>query len=237
MGPARIALHLGLNPSMVHRVLRRYRMPCLSCLDQATGLPVRKAPARAYVYDAPGDMVHMGIKKQGRIPDGGSWRMLGRGNTTHRAYSGVGYAYLHHLVDDCSRLAYSEILADERKDTVVAFWCRARLFFAGYGISINRVMTDNGPAYRSRLFNRMLDAQGIKHVFTRPYHPQANGKVERFNRTLAAGWAYADTYDSEAARAQRYPVWLHYYNHHRPHNALGGRTPAQVIHNLTGHNN
>ena len=97
-------------------------------------------------------------------------------------------------------------------------------------------MTDNGPAYRSRLFNNVLAAQQVKHVFTRPYRPQTNGKVERFNRTLVAEWAYADTYDGEAARARQYPGWLHHYNHHRPHSALGGLTPAEVVRNLTGHN-
>ena len=235
-GPARIAYHLGLNPSTVHRVLRRYRAPKLACLDQATGLPVRREPPRSYVYDTPGQMVHMDIKKLGRIPTGGGWRKLGRGNDATKGHSGVGYAYLHHVVDDCSRLAYSEILADEKKDTVVAFWGRARDFYAGYGITISRVMTDNGPAYRSTVLARVLGAQNIKHIFTKPYRPQTNGKVERFNRTLAAEWAYADTYDGEAARAARYPGWLHHYNHHRPHTALGGSTPADVVHNLTGHN-
>lgn len=235
-GPARIAYHLGLAPSTVHRVLRRYRMPALACLDQATGLPVRRMPANSYVHDAPGDMVHMDIKKLGRIPDGGGWRKLGRGNDKTKGHSGVGYAYLHHVVDDCSRLAYSEILGDEKKDTVAGFWNRARDFFTGYGIDISRVMTDNGPAYRSRLFNNVLAAQQVKHVFTRPYRPQTNGKVERFNRTLVAEWAYADTYDGEAARARQYPGWLDHYNHHRPHSALGGLTPAEVVRNLTGHN-
>lgn len=154
-GPARIAYHLGLNPSTVHRVLRRYRMPPLACLDQATGLPIRRQPAASYVYAAPGDMVHMDIKKLGRIPDGGGWRTLGRGNDTTKGHSGVGYAYLHHVVDDCSRLAYSEILPDEKKETVVAFWLRARALLADYGITIARVMTDNGPAYRSKLLGEV----------------------------------------------------------------------------------
>ena len=171
----------------------------------------------------------------GRIPTGGGWRKLGRAHPQVKSHSGLGYAYLHHVVDDCSRLAYSEILADEKKETITAFWRRARQEFAGWGITIERVMTDNGAGYRSRLFNQVLDAQGIRHKYTRPYRPQAGGKVERFNRTLMAEWAYADTYDSEATRARRYPEWLHDYNHHRPHHALGGQTPAEVVHNLTGH--
>ena len=234
-GPARIAYHLHLNPSTVHRVLVRYRMPLLAHLDQATGLVVRKTPPVSYTRERPGELVHMDIKKLGRIPTGGGWRALGRGNTPPRARPGLGYAYLHHVVDDCSRLAYSEILPDEKKETITAFWRRARQEFAGWGITIERVMTDNGSGYRSRLFNQVLAAQGIRHKYTRPYRPQTNGKVERFNRTLMAEWAYADTYDSEAARARRYPGWLHDYNHHRPHHALGGRTPAEVVHNLTGY--
>ena len=113
-------------------------------------------PANSYVHHTPGDMVHMDIKTLGRIPDGGGWRKHGRGNDKTKGHAGVGYAYLHHVVDDCSRLAYSEILGDEKKDTVTGFWNRARDFFTGYGIDISRVMTDNGPAYRSRLFNDVL---------------------------------------------------------------------------------
>ena len=163
-GPAHIAFHLGMAPSTVHRVLRRYRMPALACLDQATGLPVRRTPANSYIYDAPGDMVHMDVKKLGRIPDGGGWRKLGRGNDKTKGHSGVGYACLHHAVDDCSRLAYSEILDNEKEDTVVEFWQRARTFFAGYGITISRVMTDNGPACRSKLFNTVLASEQVKRL-------------------------------------------------------------------------
>ena len=181
-------------------------------------------------------MVHMDVKNFGRIPVGGGLRKLGCGNDTTKGHSAVGYACLHHVVGDCSRLTYSEILDDEKKDTVVGFWNRARDYFVGYDIAISRVLTDNRPAYRPKLFNTVLAAGQVKHVFSRPYRPQTYGKVERFNRTLVAEWAYADTYDGEAARARQYPGWLHHYNHHRPHSALGGLTPAEVVHNLTGHN-
>lgn len=232
-GPHRIAFHLHLARSTVGRVLARFRMPLLRHLDQATGLPVRRPRPVRYEKTRPGELVHVDIKKLGRIPDGGGWRKLGK--TQGRKNSGKrgrGYAFLHHAVDDYSRLTYSEIHADERTETVVGFWQRARAFFADAGFDIEQVMTDNGPAYRSRDFAAELGP--IKHRFTRPYRPQTNGKVERFNRTLAHEWAYAKTYSSEAARTADYPRWLHHYNHHRPHTSLNGSTPAQRVHNLTG---
>ena len=178
-GPARIAYHLGLAPSTVDRVLRRYHMPALAMVDWATGLPVRRPAPRSYVYSSPGEMVHMDIKKLGRILDGGGWRKLGRGKDKTKGHAGVGYEYLHHVVDDCSRLAYLEILGDEKKETVTGFWGRARDFFADYGISIERVMTEDGAAYRSRLLREVPAAQQVKHVFTRPTgrRPMARSSV------------------------------------------------------------
>jgi transposase InsO family protein len=129
---------------------------------------------------------------------------------------GVGYAFLHHAIDDHSRLAYSEILDDERDTTAAAFWARTQAFFVDAGIQVTAVMTDNGNCYRSRAFAAAL-GDTIRHVFTRPYRPQTNGKVERFNRTLATEWAYAAPYRSDAARAADYPAWIHHYNHHPPH--------------------
>ncbi|RWR24145.1 transposase, partial [Agrococcus lahaulensis] len=169
----------------------------------------------------------------GRIPDGGGWRKLGRtvGNRNNKK-QGLGYAFLHHAIDDHSRLAYSEILVDERKETAAGFWSRARAFFGDAGIDVAAVMTDNGACYRSHAFRDALE--GAQHRFTRPYRPQTNGKVERFNRTLAAEWAYAVTYASDADRAATYAAWLHAYNHHRPHTGIGGLTPAQRVHNVTG---
>ncbi|MDM7887890.1 IS481 family transposase [Curtobacterium sp. RHCJP20] len=244
-GPHRIAFHLHLARSTVGRVLARFRMPLLRNIDQATGLPVRRPAPVRYEKSRPGELVHVDIKKQGRIPDGGGWRAHGRGSAQDRAAGVVrdraarrgarasrGFRCLHHAVDDHSRLAYSEIHDDERKDTAAGFWVRTNAFFIAAGIHVEAVMTDNGSCYRSRAFAAALG--DIRHRFTRPYRPQTNGKVERFNRTLAAEWAYARSYDSDAARTATYATWLHHYNHHRPHTGLGGATPSARVHNLTG---
>jgi transposase InsO family protein len=175
-GPHRIAYHLGVPRSTVGRVLARYQMPLLAHLDQATGVVVRRPRPVRYEREHPGELVHVDIKKLGRIPDGGGHRMLGRtvGNR-HNKKSGRGYAFLHHAVDDHSRLAYSEIHTDERKATVIGFWQRAVEFFAQAGITIEAVMTDNGPAYRSKDFAATLGT--VHHLWTRPYRPQTNGKI------------------------------------------------------------
>ncbi|NYJ34370.1 IS481 family transposase [Nocardiopsis aegyptia] len=226
-GPARIGGHLGMHASTVHRILTRYRMPRLAHTDRATSRVVRR-----YERDRPGELVHVDVKKSGNIPAGGGHRALGRPQgRKHR--SGAGYAYIHNAVDDHSRLAYSEILADERKETAVAFWARARAYFASVGITVERVLTDNGACYKSHAWRDALAAQGIKHKRTRPYRPQTNGKVERFNRILAEEWAYARPYTSEAERREAFPQWLHHYNHHRFHTALGG-PPASRVTNLRG---
>lgn len=234
-GPHRIAFHLHVARATVERVLGRYRMPRLAHLDQNTGLPVRKPKPVRYEREKPGELVHMDIKKLGRIPDGGGHRVVGRQqgkkNNTGHGKPGRGYAFLHHVVDDHSRLAYSEILTNERKETVVAFWQRAKAFFSDAGITIERVLTDNGSAYRSRALAAELGT--IAHKFTKPYRPQTNGKVERFNRTLTAEWAYAKAYESDEARAADYQAWVHHYNHHRPHTGIDGKTPSERVHNLT----
>jgi transposase InsO family protein len=249
-GPARIAYHLGLNPSTVYRVLLRYRCPPLRWTDPATGTRTKTSSREKnrYEHAAPGDLVHVDIKKLGRIPDGGGWHMLGRGSKQDkRSHSAAdraaragarpsrGYVYLHHAVDDHSRLAYSEILTDERKETAAAFWERARAFFAEHGITVKAVLTDNGSCYRSRLWAKTL-GKPVKHRRTRPYRPQTNGKVERFNRTLLEEWAYACLYLSEADRAATYPAWLHHYNHHRPRTSLKGKSPIDRVPNLRGQN-
>ncbi|WP_312856696.1 IS481 family transposase [Arthrobacter mobilis] len=211
-GPHRIAARLRLARSTVGKVLARYRMPALACLDQATGLPVRRPAPRRYEHAAPGDLVHVDIKKLGRIPDGGGHRALGRAKGRRNRRPGTGYAYLHHAVDDHSRLAYSEILPDEKQATAAGFWTRAAAFFTAHGAMVKAVLTDNGSCYRSRAFAASLGPQ-VKHRRTRPYRPQTNGKVERFNRTLTTEWAYARPYATEAERASTYQGWLHHYNH------------------------
>ncbi|GAA1085743.1 transposase InsO family protein [Pseudonocardia antarctica] len=233
MGPARIGYRLGIAPSTVHRVLTRYRVPRLAELDRATGRPIR---ARRYEHDAPGDLVHVDIKKLGNIPDGGGHKVLGRERGKRDRKRGVGYSYLHNAVDDHSRLAYTEVLPDERRETAVAFWTRAQAYSAAAGITVSRVLTDNGSCYRSHSWRDLLRNNDIVHKRTRPYRPQTNGKVERFNRTLLDEWAYARPYQREQDRRADLPRWLHHYNHHRGHTALRGHPPASRVPNLSGQN-
>ncbi|MGX1371430.1 transposase InsO family protein [Streptomyces canus] len=227
-GPARIAHLLHLVPSTVHRVLTRYGLARLAHLDRATGRVIRR-----YERNRPGELVHVDIKKLGNIPDGGGHKTLGR-QEGRKNRSNAGYSYLHTAVDDHSRLAYSEIHADEKKETATGFWTRAHTFFTQAGITVERVLTDNGSCYRSRDWRDTLAAAGVTHKRTRPYRPQTNGKVERFNRTLLDEWAYAKPYRSEQERRAAFPDWLHTYNHHRGHTALKGQPPASRVPNLTG---
>jgi transposase InsO family protein len=227
-GPARIAGLLRLNAATVHRVLVRYRLNRLAWTDRATGRLIRR-----YERDKPGELVHVDIKKLGNIPDGGGHKVLGR-PAGRKTRAGAGYSYIHTAIDDHSRLAYSEILPDERKHTAAQFWTRAQAFFTTCGITVERVLTDNGACYKSTPWRDTLAAAGITHKRTRPYRPQTNGKVERLNRTLLEEWAYARPYRTENQRREAFPDWLHAYNHHRGHTALGGRPPASRVPNLTG---
>ena len=241
-GPARIAYRLGLQPSTVHKILCRYGCPPLAWTDPATGVRIRgpqgsRRVVVRYEHDAPGDLVHVDIKKLGRIPDGGGHRIVGRQQGRKNAGKrGHGYWYIHNAVDDHSRLAYSELLNDERKETAAAFWQRAQSYFESTGITVVRVLTDNGSCYRSKVFAKTLADAAITHKRTRPYRPQTNGKVERFNRTMLEEWAYAHAYLSEAERAAAFPDFLHTYNHHRGHTSLAGKAPADRVPNLSGQN-
>lgn len=244
-GPARIAGFLGLVASTVHRVLTRYKIARLTHLDRATGRVIRR-----YERDKPGELVHVDVKKLGNIPDGGGHKVHGRAqgsrNSTRSAPiannstsqgAKLGYGYVHNAVDDHSRLAYSEILPDERKDTAAGFWARACDWFAAYGIThIERVLTDRGACYRSHAWRDAVAATGTRHLRTRAYRPQTNGKVERFNRTELDEWAYAMEYSCETERRATLPDFLHYYNHHRHHTSIGG-PPISRIPNLPGQNN
>ena len=226
-GPARIAGIVKMPASTVHQVLIRHGLNRLDCLDRAT-----RAPIRRMEMSRPGELVHLDVKKLGRIPKGGCWRAHGRAVVRQHHRTKVGYAFVHSAVDAYSRLAYSEVLADEQGITAAGFWKRAHTFFAGLGIDVERVLTDNGSCYRSKDFAAALD--GITHSRTRPYRPATNGKVERFNRTLLAEWAYARPWSSDGQRTQALTAWLHRYNHHRHHTAIGG-PPMNRVSNLVGH--
>ena len=230
LGPARIAGIVDLPASTVHAVLVRHGLNRLDRLDRPT-----RAPIRRMEMSRPGELVHVDIKKLGRIPRGGGWHIHGRTARprTYRARkAAIGYAFVHSAVDAYSRLAYSEVLNDEQGATAAGFWIRAAGFFASHGIAIERVLTDNGSCYRSREFAAGLGA--IVHSRTRPYRPATNGKVERFNRTLLAEWAYARPWTSDGQRTRALTAWLHTYNHHRHHTAIGG-PPVSRVSNLTGH--
>lgn len=251
LGPVQIAGRLGMHASTVHRVITRLGLPRLCRLDQATGEPIRREKPIRYQHAYAGSMVHVDIKKLGNIPDGGGWRALGRGvgerhSSAHRDPSrprkvhgrpNLGYCYLHNAIDDYSRLAYVEILPDEKAETAAAFWHRAVVWFAVQGIFVDRVLTDNGSCYVSKKWAEAMKNTDCIHKRTRPRRPQTNGKVERFNRTLLKEWAYARAYSSERARRRALPKWLHIYNHHRAHTALGGSPPASRVTNLSGQYN
>jgi transposase InsO family protein len=227
-----IAAELGICASTVGRVLRRNHMPHLSILDALTGVPVRRGPATGVRYerDRPGELVHIDVKKLGRIPPGGGWRMHGR-TAEARRHRQVGFDYVHAAIDDHSRVAYAEIHPDETGATCAGFLMRAAEFFAERGITrIERVMSDNAFAYRlSRDFQAALVRLGARHVLIRPHCPWQNGKVERLNRTLLREWAYSQVFVSNAQRAQALPDWLEYYNTRRRHQALGGRAPISRL--------
>jgi transposase InsO family protein len=244
-GPARIAHKLGLVPSTVNAVRVREGLPRLNDVDLATRRAVRAQVVR-YERDAPGDLVHVDIKKLGKIPDGGGHRIHGRieGGRRSRAHTperrnghvAIGYGYVHTAIDDHSRLAYSEVHRDEKAVTAAGFWARAVAWFAAAGVKVRRVITDNGSCYRGRVWKATCAQLGITVKHTRPYRPQTNGKVERFHRTLLVEWAYARPYRSEAARTKALTKFIHTYNHHRTHTALGGATPASRVTNLSGQN-
>jgi len=227
LGPARIAGVLEMPVSTVHRVLVRLGLNRLRWMDRPTGRVIRRIE-----MSRPGELVHVDVKKLGRIPAGGGWRVHGRGNVTRLKTKAVGYAFIHAAVDGYSRVAYAEIHPNEQGATAAEFWIRAHAWFSEHGIGVERVLTDNGGCYRSDVFHQAL--AGIEHTFTRPYRPQTNGKVERFNRILLDDWAYVRVYRSEHQRTQALHRWLHLYNHHRSHTSLGGQAPMSRVNNLPG---
>ena len=212
-GPHRIAYAVEMPRSTVERVLRRRGLSRLDAIDPPTRRVVRR-----YERAAPGELLHVDVKKLGRIPDGGGWRAHGRGGGTNRGYGRLGYDFLHVAVDDHSRVVYVEALTDEKGDTCAGFLTRAVAWFATHQVTIERVMTDNAFNYRtSQVFQQALSDAGIRHLLTRPYRPQTNGKAERFNQTLIYEWAYDQPYPTNQARLDSLPEWLHDYNWHRLH--------------------
>jgi hypothetical protein len=205
----------------------------LSDLERRTGRVIRRIETTR-----PGELIHIDVKKQAKIPPGGGWKVNGARGRIRNGQGGrprLGYAYIHSAVDAYSRLAYSEVLGNEQAVTAIGFWRRARAFFASYGITVERVMTDNGKCYISKTFDAELVNAHIAHTRTKPYCPRTNGKVERYNRTLLNEWAYARPYRSEAARTRALDKWLHMYNHHRHHTAVGG-PPINRVNNVPGQN-
>jgi transposase InsO family protein len=234
LGRDRIADQLDIPPRTVSRILARHRVPRLSECDPITGEIIRasKVTAVRYEKERPGQLVHMDVKKLGRIPAGGGWRA--RGETVHNHQSRIdktplGYDCVHSLVDDHSRLAYSEVLPDEKGPTCAAFLARAVDYFASHGIvRIERLMTDNAWAYRYSLRDLCASAD-IKQIFIRPHCPWQNGKVERLNRTLQVEWAYRQVFLTNDERTAALAPWLEHYNTQRRHSALGGLPPISRL--------
>lgn len=226
-GPDRLGPLLGRPPSTVHRVLARRGFSRLRDADRVTAAPVR------YVACHPGALVHQDHKKLGRIPDGGGWRALGRARRSTDRRHGVGYDHLEVIVDDASRYAVVVRVPDETSASAIGALEIAAAEFAALGVRIERVMTDNGANYK-RQFDAAVDALGARHKRTRLYRPQTNGKAERFIKTLLAEWAYARPYTDDRDRSAALPEFVDFYNRRRPHTAIAGRSPFDVVNNVSG---
>jgi transposase InsO family protein len=219
-----IAAEVGVSPATVSRILKRLGLNKLSALEPAE-------PVRRYERDHPGELIHIDIKKLGKIGLVGH-RITGDRSTRAR---GIGWEYVHVCVDDASRIAVAEIKPDERKESAVAFLKATVAYYARLGVKVERVMTDNGSCYRSRAFARACKRLNLRHIRTKPYTPKTNGKAERFIQTSLREWAYACAYQASADRAAQLPIWLHRYNWHRPHGSLKAKPPISVL-GLTGNN-
>ena len=229
LGPDGLAWETGLARSTVYGLLRRHG---LARLDRLGPRPT----VIRYERERPGELVHLDTKQLGRIGAGGGHRIHGRSELVR--HRGIGWNRVHVAIDDHSRLAYAEELADESPATTIGFLDRTRDFFAGHGILIERVLTDNGNAYRSRDFLAACADRGISPRRTRPYRPQTNGKAERFIRTLLGEWAYARPFQTTVERSASLPAYLDFYNRDRPHWSLAGQPPISrtPVNNLTGKN-
>ena len=214
-----IAVELGISPATVSRILRRLGLSRMRDLAPA-------APVRRYERERPGELIHIDIKKLGRF------EAIGHRITADRRQGrsrGAGWDFVHVCIDDASRVAFSRILPDEKKESATAFLEAALAYYRGLGVEVARVMTDNGSCYRSKAFRDACRDLGLRHIRTRPYTPKTNGKAERFIQTALREWAYAQAYPNSDRRAAELPVWLHRYNWHRPHGSLKAKTPISVL--------
>ena len=215
-----IAAELGVSPATVSRILRRLGLNRIAALEPAE-------PVRRYEREHPGELIHIDIKKLGRFERVGH-RITGD-RTGQSKSRGVGWEFVHVCIDDASRLAFSQILPDEKKESAVAFLKAAVAYYASLGVTVARVMTDNGSCYRSKAFRNACRDLGLRHIRTRPYTPKTNGKAERFIQTALREWAYAQAYPTSDRRAEELPIWLHRYNWHRPHGSLKSKPPISRL--------
>jgi transposase InsO family protein len=225
-----IAVQVGVSPATVSRILRRLGLTKLSALEPAE-------PVRRYERERPGEMIHLDIKKLGRI-DGIGHRITGdrRGQSNRRSRGeGLGWEFVHVAIDDNSRIAFAKVMPNERKRSATSFLKAALAYYGSLGIKVERVMTDNGSCYKSFAFRRLCKRLGLKHIRTKPYTPKTNGKAERFIQTCLREWAYAQAYHHSQQRTQQLPYWLHRYNWHRPHAGIGAKTPITRL-GLSGNN-
>ena len=231
LGPARIAGIVEMHPSTVHRVLHRRGLSRLDWMDRPTGRVVRRI-----VTSRPGELVHIDTKKLHQVPAGGGWRAYGRGVVPQRDRVTPQLDYVHSVIDAFSRVAYVEVWPDETGETCTGVFERAVGWFAERGVTIEAVLSDNGPGYVSRRWAQACRTLEIEHRRIQPYTPRTNGKVERFNRTLQEEWAYVRAYRSNSQRLAALARWLHTYNHHRCHTALKGHPPMSRLNNVSGQN-
>ena len=231
-GPHQLSYYLGVPRSTAYKVLVRNGCSRLSDFDRPTRQPIR------YVKDRPGQLLHIDVKKLGRIPDGGGWRVHGRDGVTDRSHrGGLGYDKLHIAIDDHTRMVFVQVHDNERGPTCARFLDDAVAWFASQGVTVETVMTDNAMNYtNSHDFHASLARAHATHITTRPFRPQTNGKVERFNRTLVDEFAYARIFTSNQARLDALPRWVRYYNTRRRHTGLDGHSPAEVLNNVCGKN-
>ena len=222
-----IAAEIGVSPATVSRILRRLGLNRLSALEPAK-------PVQRYEREKPGELIHIDIKKLGRIGSVGH-RIAGRRTGVVNRHLGIGWEFVHVCIDDTSRVAFSQVMKDEKKESAVAFLKAAVAYYASLGVKIERVMTDNGSCYRSKAFARTCKTLGLKPIRTKPYTPRTNGKAERFIQTSLREWAYGRAYNTSDERATELPRWLHRYNWHRPHASIGAKPPISRL-GLIGNN-